>query len=55
MVGAWGAFCLMNQAVLGKEQSQRSLRGVGQTLMINFIYGMSSTHIDNMGHLGVSS
>lgn len=53
MVGAWGAFCLMNESVLGKANSQRALRSVAQTVMINVAYGMSSSQIDNMGHLGV--
>lgn len=53
MVGAWGAFCLMNEAVLGRNNSQRALRNIGQTVMINVVYGMSSSQIDNMGHLGV--
>ena len=53
MVGAWGAFCLMNEAVLGRNNSQRALRNVAQTVMINVAYGMSSSQIDNMGHLGV--
>lgn len=54
MVGAWGAFCLMNEAVLGRNNSQRALRNVAQTVMINVVYGMGSSQIDNMGHLGVS-
>lgn len=54
MVGAWTAFCLMNEAFMGRENSQRALRSVGQTVMLNVIYGMSSSQIDNMGHLGVS-
>lgn len=54
MVGAWGAFCLMNETVLGRNNSQRALRNVAQTVMINVVYGMSSSQIDNMGHLGVS-
>lgn len=54
MVGAWGAFWVMNQAVLGRDQSQRVLKGIGQTIMINVVYGMSISQVDNMGHLGVS-
>ncbi|CAM9652645.1 unnamed protein product [Ectocarpus sp. 12 AP-2014] len=52
MVGAWGAFCLMNETVLGRNNSQRALRNVAQTVMINVVYGMGSSQIDNMGHLG---
>lgn len=55
MVGAWGAFCLMNESVLGRATSQRALQSVAQTVMLNVAYGMSSSQIDNMGHLGVSS
>lgn len=54
MVGAWGAFCLMNESVLGRATSQRALQSVAQTVMLNVAYGMSSSQIDNMGHLGVS-
>lgn len=54
MVGAWAAFCVMNESVLGRVNSQRALKNVGQTVMINVLYGMSSSQIDNMGHLGVS-
>ena len=43
----------MNEAVLGRNNSQRALRNIGQTVMINVVYGMSSSQIDNMGHLGV--
>eukprot|EP00904_Undaria_pinnatifida_P000268 jgi/Undpi1/10241/HiC_scaffold_28.g12694.m1 len=53
MVGAWGAFCLMNESVLGRATSQRALQSVAQTVMLNVAYGMSSSQIDNMGHLGV--
>ncbi|CAM9469077.1 unnamed protein product [Laminaria digitata] len=52
MVGAWGAFCLMNESVLGRATSQRALQSVAQTVMLNVAYGMSSSQIDNMGHLG---
>lgn len=54
MVGAWGAFCIMNQSAMGAENAQRSLAAVGQTLAFNLFLGMSSSQIDNMGHLGVS-
>lgn len=54
MVGAWAAFCVMNESVLGRVNSQRALKNVGQTVIINVLYGMSSSQIDNMGHLGVS-
>lgn len=54
MVGAWAAFCIMNETVLGRNYSQGALRNVAQTVMINVVYGMSSSQIDNMGHLGVS-
>lgn len=54
IVGAFAAFCLMNRSVLGKENSRRALTGVGQTLAMNLALGLSSTHIDNMGHVGVS-
>ena len=53
MVGAWGAFCLMNESFMGRNNSQRALRNIAQTVMINVVYGMSSSQIDNMGHLGV--
>lgn len=43
----------MNEAVLGRNNSQRALRGIAQTVMINVVYGVSSSQIDNMGHLGV--
>eukprot|EP00903_Cladosiphon_okamuranus_P006775 g6605.t1 len=52
MVGAWGAFCLMNESVMGRDNSQRALRNIAQTVMINVVYGMNSSQIDNMGHLG---
>ncbi|CAM9227567.1 unnamed protein product [Pylaiella littoralis] len=52
MVGAWAAFCIMNETVLGRNYSQGALRNVAQTVMINVVYGMSSSQIDNMGHLG---
>lgn len=54
MVGAWTAFCIMNRAVMGRENAQRSLAAVGQTLAFNLFLGMSSSQIDNMGHVGVS-
>lgn len=53
MVGAWATFCLMNESVLGRDNSQRALRNVAQTVMINVVYGMNSAQIDNMAHLGV--
>ncbi|CAM9118448.1 unnamed protein product [Hapterophycus canaliculatus] len=52
MVGAWATFCLMNESVLGRDNSQRALRNVAQTVMINVVYGMNSSQIDNMAHLG---
>lgn len=54
MVGAWAAFCVMNRAILGRDNAQRSLAAVGQTLAFNLFLGMSSSQIDNMGHVGVS-
>ncbi|CAN0520396.1 unnamed protein product, partial [Scytosiphon promiscuus] len=39
MVGAWATFCLMNESVLGRDNSQRALRNVAQTVMINVVYG----------------
>ncbi|CAM9239508.1 unnamed protein product [Choristocarpus tenellus] len=52
MIGAWGAFLLTNYEAVGEVAADRALAGVGQTVMINLMLGMSSRQIDNMGHLG---
>ncbi|CAN0501431.1 unnamed protein product [Discosporangium mesarthrocarpum] len=54
MIGAWGAFVQSNYEALGEGPADRALAGVGQTVMINLVLGLSSRQIDNMGHLGVS-
>lgn len=49
--GALAMYFYRNRDIYGKT-SDRVLRQLWQTLVLNVVYGLSSTRIDNWGHMG---
>lgn len=51
LVGAYYVFLKRNEAFFG-ESGKRGMAGVQRTLVMNLAFGLSSSNVDNWGHVG---